>query len=214
VLAAADGQAVQNALVANVQPGVYNGTNYDRQRSATAASATTGTGLLGAGILGHDGTNYRRLSTDTSGQANANIVNTPAVTQSGTWTVQPGNTQNTTPWLVKNVGKSVSSQTALTTTATVSGAAGNYLGGSFINLNSAPAYIQVFDTTGAVTLGTTVPSWVQPIPANATPANGAAFVFDVVGGITVANGIKIAATTTATGASTVATALIGYITYL
>lgn len=30
----------------------------------------------------------------------ANIVNTSlAVTESGTWTVQPGNTQNTTPWL-------------------------------------------------------------------------------------------------------------------
>lgn len=30
---------------------------------------------------------------------NAFITNTPAVTQSGTWTVQPGNTANTTPWL-------------------------------------------------------------------------------------------------------------------
>ena len=28
-----------------------------------------------------------------------NVNNTPAVTQSGTWTVQPGNTANTTPWL-------------------------------------------------------------------------------------------------------------------
>lgn len=30
---------------------------------------------------------------------NANIVNIPAVTQNGTWTVQPGNTPNTSPWL-------------------------------------------------------------------------------------------------------------------
>ena len=30
---------------------------------------------------------------------NAFITNTPPVSQSGTWTVQPGNTANTTPWL-------------------------------------------------------------------------------------------------------------------
>lgn len=41
----------------------YNGTNWDRQRGATAANATTGTGLLGAGMLGWDGTNYRRIRT-------------------------------------------------------------------------------------------------------------------------------------------------------
>src|SRR6266404_6245365 len=31
---------------------------------------------------------------------NAFITNIPAVTQSGTWTMQPGNTANTTPWLI------------------------------------------------------------------------------------------------------------------
>lgn len=63
---------------------VYNGTTWDRMRQATSANGTTGTGLGGMGILGFDGTNYRRIATDTSG----NI------------TVQPGNTANTTPWLV------------------------------------------------------------------------------------------------------------------
>lgn len=29
-----------------------------------------------------------------------NVINVPAVSQSGTWTVQPGNTVNSTPWLV------------------------------------------------------------------------------------------------------------------
>lgn len=37
--------------------------------------------------------------------AGANTIG--AVTQSGTWTVQPGNTANTTAWLVRQVGKSV-----------------------------------------------------------------------------------------------------------
>lgn len=40
---------------------VYNGTNWDRNRAATAASNTTGTGLLGVGALGYDGTNYQNL---------------------------------------------------------------------------------------------------------------------------------------------------------
>lgn len=64
-----DGAAAGGSLQTTV--GVYNGTNYDRLRSATSASATTGTGLLGVGALGFDGTNYQRLSTDTSGRLNA-----------------------------------------------------------------------------------------------------------------------------------------------
>lgn len=32
------------------------------------------------------------------------VDGTVAATQSGTWTVQPGNTANTTPWLVAPVG--------------------------------------------------------------------------------------------------------------
>jgi hypothetical protein len=35
---------------------------------------------------------------------NAFVTNTPAVTESGTWTVQPGNTANTTAWLVTGTG--------------------------------------------------------------------------------------------------------------
>lgn len=108
---------------------------------------------------------------------------------------------------------SVSSQTALTTTATVSGSSGSFGGYMFINLNSAPAYIQVFDTTGAVTLGSTTPTFVIPIPANSTAANGVGANVEFTRGITITNGIKIAATTTATGASTVGTGLTGFVLY-
>ena len=47
------------------------------------------------------------LSCDTSGNLRASVNNTVTVSgtvtanQGGTWTVQPGNTQNTTPWLVQ-----------------------------------------------------------------------------------------------------------------
>lgn len=42
---------------------IYNGTNKDRVRSATAAASTTGTGLLGTGILVFDGTNWQTAKT-------------------------------------------------------------------------------------------------------------------------------------------------------
>lgn len=51
---------------------IYNGTNYDRTRSANAATGTTGTGLLGAGVLGFDGTDWQYAGID----ANHNIKNT------------------------------------------------------------------------------------------------------------------------------------------
>lgn len=72
------GVAVNNALgdslvnsvqaLATAAYGVnYNGSSWDRSRSATAASNTTGTGLLGSGVLGFDGTNWQRVSTSTAG---------------------------------------------------------------------------------------------------------------------------------------------------
>lgn len=62
---------------------LYNGTNYDRTRSATSAAATTGTGLAGAGALGIFNTsaptvsngNYERLQLD----VNANLKTTSQV---------------------------------------------------------------------------------------------------------------------------------------
>jgi hypothetical protein len=62
------------------------------------------------------------------------------------------------------------------------------------NPNVAVAYVQVFDVSGTVTLGTTSPgggSWAVP------PTNNGGFATDV--GIDFANAIKVAATTTATG---------------
>lgn len=47
-------------------PTVFNGTTWDRMRSATSATATTGTGLPGVGILGFDGTNYGRVAIGTT----------------------------------------------------------------------------------------------------------------------------------------------------
>lgn len=48
--------------------------------------------------------NTNPISLQTDGSQRVAVTNTPAVTQSGTWTVQPGNTQNTTAWLTQPQG--------------------------------------------------------------------------------------------------------------
>lgn len=100
---------------------------------------------------------------------------------------------------------------ALTTTTTVSSVPGRFGAYMFMNLNSAPAFVQVFDTTGAVTLGTTAPTFVIPLEANSTAANGAGANVAFAGGINLANGCKVAATTTATGGTTVGTGVVGFV---
>jgi hypothetical protein len=79
---AGDGVAAANTInVANL-PKIYNGTNWDLQRSATSAAATTGTGLLGAGALGIYNSsaptvvsgNYERLQLDSSANLKINIA--------------------------------------------------------------------------------------------------------------------------------------------
>jgi len=120
-------------------------------------------------------------------------------TESGTWTVQPGNTANTTPWLASITpstggGWSKAKYAAQTTTVqTVKGSAGIF-GGYFISnaANSASSCVQIFDAT-SVTLGTTTPNLIYEIPPN-----GAAN-FELVNGVNMSSGIMIAAATTCTG---------------
>lgn len=59
-----DGGSATNTLA--VTPNAYNGTNYDRIRTANGANNTIGTGLLGAGTMGFDGTNYQRITTNST----------------------------------------------------------------------------------------------------------------------------------------------------
>jgi len=86
--------------------GFSDGTN---MQGARVFDMDTGAGsqyVLGVGIRGEasggsvaiEGTAANGLEVDVT-----RVQGTVAVTESGTWTVQPGNTQNTTPWLVKEV---------------------------------------------------------------------------------------------------------------
>lgn len=61
-----DALGTVNGVMTNDYNLVYNGTNWDRIRSATAASGTTGTGLLGTGTMVYDGTNWQRRTVNST----------------------------------------------------------------------------------------------------------------------------------------------------
>jgi hypothetical protein len=103
-----------------------------------------------------------------------------------TTTPTPGTTNGWTPYL--DNGQS-------TTVTTVKGSAGELGAYHCLNPNASAAYVQIFDTAGAVTLGSTVPVLSLGLPAS----DGGNLEWTM--GIHFANGIKVAATTTATGST-------------
>lgn len=71
-LDAGDANPVSRNYQVAVAPHVFNGSTFDRVRGANAAANATGTGLVGAGNLGYDGTNWQRLKTSTAGELQTN----------------------------------------------------------------------------------------------------------------------------------------------
>lgn len=103
------------------------------------------------------------------------------------------------------IGKLVASTPVLIATLTnsaqtVVGSAGILTSYYVYNPNSSVAFVQIYDISGSVTVGTSVPKWSIGIPATSA-ANLAGLR------LTFANAIKVAATTTAGGASAPSTAL-------
>lgn len=84
-----------------------------------------------------------------------------------------------------------------------------------MNLNSIPAYIQCFDAAQgtSVTVGTTTPTMIIPLPANSAPTNGVMANIEITCGYNFINGLKVAVTTSATGSGLVGTGLIGTMGY-
>ncbi len=77
------GSAAQVGLVTQALGQTYNGSTWDRVRTANGASNTTGTGLLGAGLLGFDGTNYQKLTTTGTGSGALAVGTASAVVNVG-----------------------------------------------------------------------------------------------------------------------------------
>lgn len=116
--------------------------------TATAGAGLTfgakdAAGVLYSRFIGCDNTTVSQCwAVDASGRLTVNINGTVAVTQSGTWTVQPGNTANTTAWLVTGTGGTFPSTQSGTWTVQPGNTA-----------NTTPWLVNVNNTLTAVTPG-------------------------------------------------------------
>lgn len=111
---------------------------------------------------------------------------TTAVSQSGTWTVQPGNTANTTPWLTTPTpatsgGLSIYRSIDLDESEEeVKATAGQLFGWYLYNAAASMRYLKFYNATAAnTTVGTTAPVLTIPVAAGAAAnvefSNGIAF---------------------------------------
>ena len=142
-------------------PGTTNLVALAANQSVNVAQVNGVTPLMGAG---NTGTGSPRV-TIASDQ-----VAIP-VSQSGTWTVQPGNTANTTAWLVTEVPPSGSTNansslasTALEASHVIKASAGRLFQLTGINTKSSAQYIQVFNSA-SVPADSTAPVLLAYVPA-------------------------------------------------
>jgi hypothetical protein len=123
---------------------------------------------------------------------------TQAVSQSGTWTVQPGNTANTTAWLMNNIPNSAQGAStshhlisaASTNATSVKASAGVINTIQVSNINAAFRYFKLYNKASAPTVGTDTPVLTLALPPNSSvPVDCGPF------GIRLATGIAYALTT-------------------
>jgi len=89
-------------------------------------------------------------------------------------------------------------------------AAGGYLKQlAVFNPNTSKAFIQIYDESGDITVGTTTPKITLHVPHNDSTSDGVLLInFDIELGLPFGNTIKYACTTAAAGATAVTTGLI------
>jgi hypothetical protein len=128
---------------------------------------------------------------------NNNIGDVDAI-QSGTWTVQPGNTPNSTPWLVTDtpatsggLSKFHLVAAASTNATNVKASAGQVFCITAFNLNAAARYLKFHNTSGTPTAGSGVTDTFM-IPGNTA---GAGVVINIDKGIAFGTGIGISIVT-------------------
>lgn len=177
----------------NISFEIFDGTNWIgvtaiQTNSATAAPVVSSGALTNntvawnvSPLLGVS--QFRvRATAWTSGTANIIIMPSAqfvpmnlgaAATQVGTWTMQPGNTANTTPWLVRTPATTTSSgllinkvlTAAATTPVLIKASAAQIYGWHFANNATSARYVRFFNVATSPTMGTTSPTFVIPLPA-------------------------------------------------
>ncbi len=200
------------------------GTNLNTSALATSAIQTTQSGYLDGieGLLTTiDGDTGTLAGAVSGSEMQVDVLTLPAVT--GTVTCNAGTDLNTSALATSAIQTTqsgyldgiegllttidadtsvlVTTSTPYTfaalvdTVQTVKNSAGSLTGWYLFNGAATTCYMQIFDVSGAVTLGTTAPTLSFGIPAGS-----AANVAPGTAGITFANAIKVASTTTRAGA--------------
>lgn len=130
-----------------------------------------------------------------AGTGTFTVSGTVTANQGGTWTVQPGNTPNTAPWLMQSVvgtsGGSTSYHNVVssgTNGTNVKGSAGQVYDGVISNTSASAVYFRFYDTASAPTVGTTTVKRTIQVPGNGTVIfswpNGLKFTSGIAWGIT------------------------------
>lgn len=188
VVIATDQPSLTNALPVS-QSGSWS---LAANQSMNVAQINAVTPLMGNGVTGTGSLRVTIASDNTAFTVNA--------AQSGTWTVQPGNTANSTPWLVTDTPATsgglsfgaIAVSAATNNKTQIKGSAGQLYMVSAQNLNASPRYLKVFNNTSAgVTMGTTVCDYQFLIPGNTA---GAGLLLNIDKGIAMGTGITIAVT--------------------
>lgn len=159
---------------------MYDGANVIGTAAHPVKTDPTGTTTqpVSGTVTANAGTGNFTVAQATAANLNATVTGTVAATQSGTWTVQPGNTANTTPWLTTlNQGGN---------TATISAAGALKIDGSAVTqpvsgtvtANAGTGSFTVAQSTAA-NLNATV---VGTVTANVGTTNGLALDATLTGG--------------------------------
>lgn len=193
-LASVPGHDVTNAGTFAVQAAQSGTWTVGLSASQTLATVTNLAQLGGVAIA--MGTGVRSAGTQRVTIATDDVV--PA-SQSGTWTVQPGNTPNTSAWLVSErpattggltMHKTISA--ASTNATSVKASAGQLYDIECYNLNASPRYLKLYNKASAPTVGTDVPVRTILIPGNTAGGGVARFI---ALGLAFSTGIAFALTT-------------------
>lgn len=120
-------------------------------------------------------------------------------TQPISGTVQPGNTPNTSPWLITQVpattgGLSISRTLSVnnTTGTNPKGSAGQVFGGIITNVNAAVRFVKLYNKATAPVVASDTPVITLQIPGNTA---GAGMVFGFTSGLAFSTGIGLVIST-------------------
>lgn len=153
----AGSQIIGKISIDQTTPGTTNAVSVSQ---IGANTVSTGNGVVGTGVQ-----RVAIASDNTAFSVNA--------VQSGTWTVQPGNTPNTSAWLVTEVppsgatnANSSLASTALEASHVIKASAGRLYQLTGVNTKTSAQYIQVFNST-TVPADTTAPILLAYVGAGA-----------------------------------------------